>query len=450
MVRARVEFVGSVIWVGCVYWGMAMMTAEGLAYLTGDEAGVGGMIKVHPADFLVTEIPLFDLSGEGDHLYLYIEKEKRLTTDVARYLAQHFSKRREDVGYAGLKDKHAITRQWFSLEHVTEERAAAFEDSHIRILEMDRHGSKLKRGKLFGNAFEIKIRDVGLSELTRVKRMFDYLVEKGVPNFVGKQRFGYRKQNHLQGRDLLTDDYRGFLDRLLGKPLEDESPNSRIAREAYEAGDYAKSLEYWATVHRFERQAIGPLSRGARPAHAVNGVDKAHRHLTISAFQSSIFNRLLHERILAGKFDRLEKGDVAFKHDSRGLFEVQDAEVEQVRCDAKEISPSGPMWGHKMMEAAGEVGEMEKAVLAETGVTMEQMSSGRYKCEGARRSYRMLVSEPEVIGGSDEHGPYVQLNFVLTRGCYATTLLREIMKDVKEPVRMRHLGEVGGEVGVGE
>lgn len=406
-----------------------MMTCDGLAYQTEDTPGIGGVLKKRPEDFVVTELPLFEPSGRGDHLYLLIEKTRRLTTDVTRLLSRHFCVARRDIGYAGLKDKQAITRQWFSIEHAKEERAAQFSEPQIGILDIDRHESKLKRGNLAGNRFQVRVRDVEPSAVITAKRILDHLVEHGAVNFLGPQRFGYRRDNHLQGKALLQGDLQAFLDRLLGEPQENEPAVNTEARLAYEAGDYAKALQTWPTVHRFERQAVGPLSRGASVEHAVNGVDKSQRLLMISAFQSAIFNRVLNQRLLAGRLGRLEVGDLAFKHDTRACFDVVDPDAEQPRCDRLQISPTGPMWGRKMTRAKGAVGEVEAEALAESGLREDDLKVGRYAPDGSRRPLRMIIANPKVRAGADEHGPFVEVCFDLPRGSYATTVMREIMKN---------------------
>ncbi|MBI1370968.1 MAG: tRNA pseudouridine(13) synthase TruD [Planctomycetes bacterium] len=406
-----------------------MLTADGLAYLTHDEPGIGGRIKVRPEDFVVTEKPLYPCSGKGEHLYLYIEKRRRLTTDVVRYLSQHFKVSWDAIGYAGLKDKHAVTRQWFSVHFGKEERAADFHDDFIRILEVDRHTNKLKRGHLKGNHFEIKIREVDGSSVIRAKRILDRVARCGAPNFIGEQRFGYRKDTHLQGRALLKGDLQEFLDQMLGRPMGTEPEQNQQARRAYEAKEYARALSLWPTVHRFERQALGPLSRKAGVFHAVNCIDYPHRQLMISAFQSAIFNQLLNDRLKADRLDTLQVGDLAFKHDSRGVFEVKNVEAEQPRCDRLEISPTGAMWGAEMMRAGGEVGERERAALLETGVTEEDLAEGDYTAYGTRRAMRMPITDPLVTGGADDMGPYVSASFELPRGCFATVVIREITKD---------------------
>lgn len=406
-----------------------MITTAGLTYLTADEPGIGGSIKQRPEDFIVDEQPLYDAGGRGDHLYLLVEKRRRLTTDVVRILADHFKVPWDSIGYAGLKDKHAITRQWFSIEHVTEAQAAAFSDEHIEILTAVRHTNKLKRGHLRTNRFDIRIRDVEPTAAVRAGRILNHLARVGAPNFVGEQRFGYRFDNHLQGRYLLLDQPQDFLDQLLGKPMESEAPINQRARRAYDEGDYAVALDLWPTVHRFERQALGPLSRGASPRKAVRNIDKPHRMLLISAFQSAIFNRLLNDRLQANLLNRLVVGDVAVKHDTGGRFEVRDLEAEQPRCDRFEISPTGPMWGKDMKRATGEVAEWEAAALAEAGVTEQDLVQSPCAPTGSRRAFRMPIHDPQIGGGADEHGPYVHLSFELPRGCFATVVLREIMKN---------------------
>lgn len=333
------------------------------------------------------------------------------------------------IGYAGLKDKHAITRQVFTVQHGDPALAPKFEDSHIRILGADRHKNKIKRGHLAGNRFVIKLRDVQVSDVVRVKRLLDHLVAHGVPNYYGEQRFGYRRNNHLLGRSLLLGRWQEFLDEQLGRPTPDEAQHAQEARRAYEERDYKRAVNTWPTVHRFERQSVGPLSRGATAQQAIHGIDFTQLSLLVSAFQSEIFNRVLDQRLREGTYDTLFNGDVAFKHDSRGMFLVDDAAVEQPRCQRLEISPTGPMWGPQMLMPAGEILQMERAALEQTGVSESDLTAADpYAPEGSRRALRMLVKDAEVSGGVDEHGAYIRLAFELGRGSFATTLLREITK----------------------
>lgn len=408
---------------------MQTVDLDQLAYLTADEPGIAGKLKQRPEDFIVDEEPLYEPTGQGDHLYLFVEKRRRLTTDVARLFREHFGVKDVAVGYAGLKDKHAITRQWFSVEHASVERAAEFADEHIHILATDRHLNKLKRGHLRGNRFIIKLRDVELNDVVRVRRMLDRMCRCGVPNYLGEQRFGYRKNNHLLGQLLMLGKYREFLDEMLGRPIPADSPPAAEARQAYQTGDYVTALECWPKVHRFERQAIGPLSRGASPSQAVNGIDRPQLALLMSAYQSYIFNLVLDKRVRDGLFDTLLVGDLAFKHDSRGVFLVEDIAEAQQRCDAKLICPTGPMWGPDMIRAGGQVDQWELDALRSTDMDVSDLVASKRAPEGSRRPMRMLIDEPAVSAGGDELGPYIELRFMLPRGSFATTVMREIMKD---------------------
>jgi tRNA pseudouridine13 synthase len=400
-----------------------------MAYLTGDQPGIGGVIKQRPEDFLVDEVPLYAPTGEGEHLYMIVEKRKRLTSDIARLLAKHFGVRREAVGYAGLKDKHAITRQAITIQGADPSLAPKFEDDYIKILSAELHRNKIKRGHLAANRFVIKVREVEITKVLQAKRAMDALIQSGVPNYLGEQRFGYRQNNHVLGRHLLQRDYQSFCDRLLGDPIPNEAQHAQDARAAYDAGDYEKALNTWPTVHRFERQAVGPISRGSSPSQAVKAIDRQQLTLLVSAFQSEVFNRVLDQRLRAGQFTTMRIGDIAFKHQSRGMFTVEDPAEDQPRCDAQEISPTGPMWGPKMLIPSGQTLSEEQAALDVTGVSVNQIAdAGPFAPEGSRRSLRMLVRDADVSAGSDEHGPYIRLAFELARGCFATTVLREIMK----------------------
>ncbi len=414
---------------------MNLTNVDQLPYLTAAMPGIGGELKRRPEDFLVEEIPLYEPCGEGEHLYLWVEKRRRLTTDATRLLAAHFKVSDTAVGFAGLKDKHAITRQMISLQGADPALAESFDDQAIKILGADLHTNKLRRGHLKGNRFAIAVRQVEPSDAVRAKAVLDHLVQIGAPNYAGEQRFGYRRNNHMLGRYLLLEQWQEFLDEMLGNERDDgESDRNKIARRLYEQGDYTAALKAWATVHRFERQAIGPLSRGAAPIEAINGIDRTQRNLLLSAFQSHIFNQVVQQRVQSNTLGTLCTGDIAMKHENRACFAVEDPAAEQPRCDTLAISPTGPMWGAKMLLAGGEVGAMEEQMLAEAGVTQENLATGEYQADGQRRPLRMPVRNAELSGGMDDAGAYIRCKFDLPRGCFATVVMREIMKNDQAPL----------------
>ena len=409
-------------------------------YLTREIPGIGGELKQRPEDFLVEEVPLYTPSGQGEHIYLFVEKRGLSTLQLRDTLARHFNVKRQAIGHAGLKDKHAITRQVISIHAPgrTPEDFPSFQHDRIQILWVDLHDNKLKRGHLAGNRFSIKVRGVDPLGVRYAKKALDLLSRVGVPNRFGSQRFGNQMNNHLVGRALILNEYQSALDLLLSPhPL---APKGSVdAREAYAQGEYERAAELMPKVFKIEYHALRALARGKTPAEAVGVIDQTAAGFYISSFQSAIFNQVLNERVQSGTLDRLEPGDLAFALKSRNTFPITPEKLEsesqtlESELEKFEISPSGPMWGTSMPRGDGEVAERELSALARAGISPKDMEL----CEqrdaypmigGDRRPLRIPVIDPEVEGGIDEHGAYIRCAFELPRGSFATTVMDEVMK----------------------
>lgn len=397
-------------------------TAQPLPYLTEDYPGTGGRIRVQLDDFIVEEIPLYEPCGEGQHCYLFVEKRGIGTLELVARIARVLGVPQQAIGYAGLKDARAVTRQWISLDGVTPERAAALQLEGVRILRVSRHRNKLKLGHLAGNRFVLRIRDVSREALSIAEAVLTELTRRGVPNYFGEQRFGRRDNTHLLGYALLRGNALDFIRTYLGHPLPDERPELQTARALVEAGAYAEALRQWPHSLRDERRVLEALVRAGGDVHAaLRAVPHPLRRLALSAYQSHLFNRLLAQRIRT--LDQLEVGDVAFIHASGAAFIVQDVTREQPRADRFEISPSGALFGPKCLLAEGAPGERERALLAETGLSLEEFRLPGIKLKGARRPYRVPLADVQVDW---EDG--LRLAFRLPPGSYATQVLREVMK----------------------
>lgn len=405
-------------------------------YVTGDVAGIGGVLKQRPEDFLVEEIPAYEPCGEGEHIYMLVEKRDIATLHMVRVIAAHFGVRPDAVGIAGLKDKRAITRQLVSV-HVPGRKPADFaalEHESITIHWIDLHTNKLRRGHLAGNRFIIRVRGVSPASVVHAHRALARLAAVGAPNRFGPQRFGSLGLNHEIGRALILEDHQRVLDLLLGP--SGGGDNVSRAREAYAAGDLEQALAATPRTARTERLALSTLIRTKNPKRAVWGIDPAERSFFVTAFQSAIFNRVLEARMADGTFAQLLDGDLAFKHENGAVFPIGAAELEDEsvsrRLAAMEISPSGPMWGPQSMQAGGAVGELERRALDESGVSLAQLAAhvraARIHIEGARRPLRVPLKHPDVEGGVDEHGAYIKCRFELPRGAFATVVMDEIMK----------------------
>lgn len=434
------------------------------SFLTEDE-GIGGRIKVRPEDFLVDEQPLYQPCGNGEHLYLCIEKKNVSHAEMLSTLRKHFGVRDRAIGFAGMKDKVGVTRQIVSIhlpkgqsrvrDHGSAKRgqsigalsdapmrrpgsAPSIELPHRRIavLWADRHTNKIKRGHLAGNRFSIRIRDVDPLKAPLVMQTLRALERHGVPNFFGAQRFGYRRNNHLLGAMLLAGEYDNLLAELLGTTGTPYPEYQQERRELYEAERYEEALAMWTPADGSERSALRALMAGRDAKGACFAVGKTTWNFWVASFQSAIFNRVVDQRLGSGQLDSLVEGDLAWKHDSRSVFAVTaelagDPEIA-ARLSRLEISPSGPLWGTGMTQASGEVGRVELRALAAMGVSTDQFHASPHAPEGSRRSLRERLSNPEIESGIDEHGPFIRVAFDLPRGAYATVALREIMKNEQD------------------
>lgn len=400
--------------------------------------GIGGVIKQRPEDFLVDEMPLYQPSGSGEHIYLFIEKRNLSTLDVVHILSRHFGVGREAIGFAGMKDRNAITRQVFSVHtpgKVPEDFPQLVHE-RLNVQWADLHNNKLRLGHLAGNRFSIRVRDVGIGEVRNAKRALDVLLERGVPNRFGTQRFGRAMNNHRIGLAMVRGDFEGAVRELLAPEGELSEPHAR-ARELFLAGQHADALAALPRTAHPERNVLRAMSRRANARGAILGLDRTAKRFFLSALQSALFNHVLEARLDAGCFDTFLEGDVAMKHENRACFDVDSGVMEATdtpqRLRAFEVSPTGPMWSGSMRRARGRAGDFDDAALASAGLTVEQLAAFDEQApgmvEGARRPLRVPVTDADLEAGLDEHGTYIRVAFDLPRGAFATVVLDEIMKN---------------------
>ncbi len=403
-------------------------TTRDLPHLTSELPGVGGVIKRYDEDFFVEEIPLYPASGEGTHVYFQIEKRGLTTLAAISTIARELGRKPRDIGYAGLKDAHGVTRQMLSTEHIDPARIESLDLGRIRVLSMTRHTNKIKLGHLTGNRFVIKIRDTIETPLPLARPIVDRLAARGVPNYFGPQRFGSRGDNAAIGLAVLRDDFDEAIALMLGRPSDFDTGDARRARELFDAGDLEESAAAWPWKLASQTRVCRAFAQSSGDARAAwRAVDHTLRKLYVSSVQSELFNLVVARRI--GHIDRILDGDVAVKHANGACFIVEDANAETPRCRAFEISASGPLFGKKMKEPTGEPADIEADVLAQSVLRREQIrAKDGSKLDGARRPLRVPLSEPEVDAGADDRGPYLRLSFSLPKGAYATNVTREVCK----------------------
>lgn len=334
-----------------------------LPFITDEIPGIGGTLKRGPEDFEVAEMPAYEPSGNGEHVILEISKRSITTLAAINELAQKLEINAEDIGYAGMKDRHAVTVQRVSVPATAD--LGKLSDMSFAVKALGLHDSKIKRGHLRGNRFAIRIRGAATDWKQKAADILALLNERGLPNFYGQQRFGRMGTNARDGERAIRQ---GFL--------------------------------------------RGP---------------KWKRKLMISAFQSLLFNRWLERRIADGLFAKALKGDVFGRLPEGGVFLSMDPSAEQPRLDVFEISPMGPIFGHKMMKTKDEAAAREEEILASTAtddlpaITPDELK--KMKAQGSRRRCRL---KPEIT--LDEIGGDPLFRFELPAGSYATVLLGEFMK----------------------
>ncbi len=340
-----------------------------LPYLTAGLRGVGGRIRARPEDFMVEEVSLYEPSGDGSHLYVNITKVNQTTRDVQLQLAELFNLKPQNIGTGGLKDKFSVSTQTFSIlfeQNVISsgEAMEVIEGSlDVRVNWAKWHSNKFRAGHLIGNKFKVIITAIHIPKnqaIENSKRIADMIHKRGLPNYYGEQRTGKHGKNVVDGWGILQGKRR-FTDRWLSK-------------------------------------------------------------LLIASYQSYLCNRYLSERVRRGLFDTLIVGDVAKKHDTGGIFWVNDLADEQPRYVAQEISFTAPMFGFQMSEALGDSGALEAEILEESEMSMKNFK--RMKVTGTRRLGRLI---PRIEVSDSPRG--VELSFMLHKGGFATTLLREFMKN---------------------
>ncbi len=400
-------------------------------YLTSTLPGTGGILGPNPDDFFVEEIPLYVPCGSGEHLYLTVEKQGLTTFDLLNQAARSFNVPERDLGYAGLKDARAVTRQTISIPGVTREDGLKLDLPGVQVLTAEQHTNKLRPGHLAGNRFRIRIFETGQDARQRADDILTVLAVSGVPNRFGRQRFGILGNSHRIGRAILQKDFNAAVYEIIGDPAKITHEGWRAAASAYRAGDEQQAIQNFPRHCRNERQLLERITAGQTAKKAVLGMPRKLLRLYLSAYQSALFDRILVMRM--DTIRQLWQGDMAYKHENGACFIVEHPADEQPRADSFAISPSGPLFGYKVRLAQEQAGLLEHALLDKDGLKPEDFRVGKgLSMEGARRPLRVPLSGVNVR--TIEGG--LELEFQLPKGSFATAVLHEVMKCMSEDDRL--------------
>lgn len=359
------------------------------------------MNLLKPEDFIVEELPLYEPTGTGTHTYFAIRKRNLGTLEAINRIARELQVPSRDFGYAGLKDKHAVTTQVLSVEGVTPEQVSKIEQPDIEVLWAERHTHKLRVGHLRGNRFALTLHDIPHDTLPQVRTVMERLVTEGVPNRFGAQRFGNKNDSHLIGKALVKAEWETVLHYML-------------TAEALQVDDVARRMQ--------RELARKPVER------VITSIPHRLRKLYLSAYQAYLFNCILEKRM--PHLGKLLEGDIAVKHSNGAPFLVPNPTIEQRRADMFEISPSGPIFGYKMRLPTGDVLTLETSLLADEEVRFEQFRKVvGIRLPGTRRPLRMPIQLHGVSAADSNVG--VRLSFTLPAGGYATVVVAELLAEIQ-------------------
>ena len=318
-----------------------------------------GVFKQSCEDFNVQEDLGFELTGEGEHVCLWVRKVGENTQYVARQLAKFAAIPARNVSYAGLKDRQGDTKQWFSL-HIPGKITpdfSQFESPGVTILKVVRHNRKIKTGALAGNYFSIVLREI--SDKSVLQKALQH-VQNGVPNYFGEQRFGFDGYN-------IT-----------------------------------------AALAMFQGRKIK---------------DRFKRSIYLSAARSYLFNQVVSARIKDGLYNKPLLGDCVQFVGNRSFFPLTELDAASLeRLDKREICLTAPLWGAGELASELDAREYETSVLSD----YQEIQAGLAK-NGLKQERRPLLLIPEKFSAIWLDESSVKIDFYLPAGCYATSVLRELI-----------------------
>ena len=267
-------------------------------------------------------------------------------------------------------------------------------------------------------------RQVEEASATITASILDVLCRRGVPNYFGYQRYGAQGNSHLIGAAMLRSDWHAAVDHLMGDPdlVRDQQWSEAI--RLYHQGDLAGALTLMPRHCRIERDVLQRLAvKPGEWERAFSVIHPRMKKLYLSAYQSFLFDTVVERRL--PEIDRVVAGDLAWKHVNGACFLVEDAAAEAPRAAGFEISATGPMFGSKMKQPGGDILEIEQQILENEQLRPENFDmGGGLRLEGERRPLRIPLESPAFR----VEGDALHLSFYLPKGCYATSVLREITK----------------------
>lgn len=338
------------------------------------------LFKQNKDDFCVTEVPLYEFSGEGEHIVIKFRKKDLATWDALQLIANFLGIKQRDIGYAGLKDKNAMTIQSISIHKQHEEKLKEFKHPNIKILETSRHNNKIKIGHLKGNKFFIRLKRVTPIEATKIEQVLSKIIKDGMPNYFGFQRFGNDGDNYKKGQAIIE-----------GKLKEKRRNLNQMYINAYQSFLFntwlSKRIELSKLISAFEPKEV--YEKINLPLDLVKQMKKQEHPF------------------------KLLPGDLMSHYPFGRIFNIENLEEEAEKFNKQDRVATGLLSGKRVKKALDIAYEYEKEFDLPTGE------------DGARRFSWVFPSEVEC--NYKEEKNWLELQFFLPKGCYATELISELI-----------------------
>jgi len=425
--------------------------ALGMELYATNSPGCGGRLRMRSEDFAVEEIGE-DWNYEGGR-YLVIEVEKTdwETHHLVRDLSRQLKISQKRFGWAGTKDKNAVTRQRMSIASLDEKELDRITLPGVKIKVLGRSNRAVSLGDLIGNRFCVLISEIDLDEGEASRRLDGVSGEiralGGLPNYFGVQRFGeVRPVTHLVGEALVRGDPELAFLTYLAHPFPGEPETTRLARERLlEGRDFRRAMKEYPLRLRYERAMMSRLvEEGGDWARSFDVLSSNLKRLFVHAYQSLLFNRILSMRMRSGlPLDRAVEGDVVCFSKGGLPFVDKLQAVDSSNLDAvNRLAERGrafvtlPLFGYESKFAEGVPGEIERSVLDKVGVTFSDFKVEANPDLGSPGHRRPALLRVDPVWKAEGAGSAL-LKFDLPAGSYATVVLREYMKtgqdeDVRE------------------
>jgi tRNA pseudouridine13 synthase len=417
--------------------------------------GIGGILRQEPEDFVVNEISGWDVEDSGKHLILELIKKDWDTNHIIRDLSRALGISQKRIGFAGTKDKRAITTQRISIFDLSEEAVNKIHMKDVQLIPIGRYRRSVELGDLLGNQFKITMRDISL-EKDELKNRMDIITSEinamgGVPNFFGIQRFGaVRPVTHLVGEALVRGSAEEAAMIYIADSFKDEPEETRIARDEVKSSrDFGQGLKTFPPRLRYERAMMHYLvEHPGDYKSSFSMLAESMSRMFVHAFQSYIFNRIICARIQAGiPLNQAIEGDIVCFKNSDSLPDTSRTQrVNAVNLDGMNnlikrgrAFVTAPLFGYETEMASGIPGELEAAIIDELKLKPEDFKLQEIPTMASRGQRRELLLnvQPQFEIQDDELNEgkqKVMVDFSLPKGSYATTVLREYMK--VEPLKM--------------